>query len=136
MSGATNALSRRGAVVILMALAASSAARPAWADEMRDLSRAEVKEGLAAGAIILVDVREPDEFAAGHIAGAVPMPLSAFDAAKLPVADGKQLVFYCHSGRRARLAYAQAQAAGRSGIAIYGGSMIDWEGAGEPVARQ
>jgi rhodanese-related sulfurtransferase len=42
-------------------------------------------EMLAAGEAILVDVRESDEFASGHVAGALSMPLSRFQASALPV---------------------------------------------------
>ena len=44
-----------------------------------DLDRQAVKAGLQDGSIVLVDVREPHEFAAGHIPGSVSMPLSVFD---------------------------------------------------------
>lgn len=103
---------------------------------LNDLPRSAVKAGIADRSLILIDVREPDEFAAGHIPGAINMPLSAFDPAKLPREADKQVVIYCHSGRRARLAVAQAQAAGRSDIdTIYGGSMSDWIAAGEAVEK-
>jgi rhodanese-related sulfurtransferase len=100
------------------------------------VTREEVKAGLADGSIILIDVRETDEFGAGHIPGAVSMPLSTLDPAKLPKEDGKRVVLYCHSGRRAGLAQAQTEAAGRTDItAVYAGSMNDWLAAGEPVAK-
>lgn len=41
-----------------------------------DLDRETIKRGLADGSVVLVDVREPHEFAAGHIPGAVSLPLS------------------------------------------------------------
>ena len=49
-----------------------------------DLDREAVKRGLADGSILLVDVREPHEFAAGHIPGSVSMPLSTFDPDAIP----------------------------------------------------
>jgi len=51
---------------------------------------------------ILVDVREPDEYAHQHIAGARLMPLSRFDPSTLPSAAGKTLVLQCNSGNRSR----------------------------------
>ena len=99
-------------------------------------SRQDVKAGLAAGTIILLDVREPDEFAAGHIAGARLTPLSAFNVAVLPREPGKQVVLYCQSGRRALIAHSLATGAGRNDLAVYSGSMLDWRGAGEPVDWQ
>ena len=47
---------------------------------------------------LLVDVREPDEYAAGHIPGAVNAPLSTLDRADLP-AD-RPLFLYCRMGSR------------------------------------
>ena len=55
-----------------------------------DLDRETVKRGLADGSLVLVDVREPHEFAAGHIPGSVSLPLSMFDPAQLP--DGQRVV--------------------------------------------
>jgi rhodanese-related sulfurtransferase len=42
----------------------------------RNLTIDEVKQGLASRSVLLVDVREPNEFALAHIAGAVNFPLS------------------------------------------------------------
>lgn len=119
---------------LLFAAAALTAIGPASA-EQATVTREDVKAGLADGSITLIDVREQDEFDAGHIAGATLMPMSSFDPAKLPKSNGKRIVFYCHSGRRAGLAATQAEAAGRSDIAVYAGSMNDWLAAGEPVEK-
>ena len=48
---------------------------------------------------LLVDVREPDEFAAGHIPGAINAPLSALGETELPA--GRPLFLYCLRGSRA-----------------------------------
>ncbi|OJW24974.1 MAG: sulfurtransferase, partial [Sphingopyxis sp. 65-8] len=58
---------------------------------------------LAAGEAILVDVREADEFASGHVAGALSMPLSRFQASALP-AGGKPVILTCAAGRRSAMA--------------------------------
>lgn len=58
-----------------------------------------VCEGKAA----LVDVREPGEFAGGHIEGAVNHPLAGFDPAALPN-DGRRVVLYCAAGGRSATA--------------------------------
>ena len=98
-----------------------------------DLSPQQVKDGLNAGRVLLIDVREPDEFAAGHVPGAVNLPLSSFRADALPPASDVPVVLMCRSGHRAAQALAIAQAAGRADIDIYPGSMIDWKAAGGPV---
>lgn len=101
--------------------------------EIRVLDRASVKQGLAAGTILLVDVREPHEYTAGHIPGAISFPLSRFDAAKIPVIQGKDVVFVCRSGRRTQEAIRLSLEAGKPYSTHYAGSMLDWLQSGEPV---
>jgi len=97
------------------------------------VTREQVKAGLADGSITLIDVREPNEFAAGHIPGSANMPLSRFDPSQLP-RDGKRIVFSCRSGNRTLQAIEMSRLFGRKdACAHYAGSMIDWVGAGEPV---
>ncbi len=98
-----------------------------------DLDREEVARGLQDGSILLVDVREPHEFAAGHIPGSMSLPLSTFDAADLPVAEGRRIVFSCASGVRSVRAIEFAQAAGLDLREHYKGGFKDWLAAGEPV---
>jgi rhodanese-related sulfurtransferase len=102
---------------------------------VEDVSLKDLKAGLADGSIVLVDVREPYEFAAGHIPGASLNPLQSFDPDALPAAEpGKRIVFSCRSGRRSITALGLAQQAGRDDIrAHYPGGILGWEGAGEPV---
>jgi rhodanese-related sulfurtransferase len=91
-----------------------------------DLDREEVARGLQDGSILLVDVREPHEFAAGHIPGSMSLPLSTFDAADLPVAEGRRIVFSCTAGVRSVHAIQIAQAAGRDVREHYRGGFKDW----------
>ena len=64
------------------------------------LSPVEVAARLKARTAVLVDVREPDEHAREHIAGAVAAPLSAFEAAHLGLTPNKDVIFMCRSGNR------------------------------------
>jgi rhodanese-related sulfurtransferase len=96
-----------------------------------DLDREAIKQGLREGSLVLVDVREPHEFAAGHIPGAVSHPLSTFDPASLP--EGKRIVFSCAAGVRSVRALEFAQAAGRDLHEHYKGGFKDWIASGEPV---
>lgn len=90
---------------------------------------------LADGSALVVDVREPDEFASGHIAGALSMPLSSFQASKLPTASGKTIVLTCAAGRRSAMALDKAGAA-RPDVATHlAGGMGAWRMAGLPVVR-
>jgi rhodanese-related sulfurtransferase len=98
------------------------------------VTREELKKGLADGSIVLLDVREPNEYAAGHIPGAIPFPLSRFDPAKLPREEGKRVVFSCRSGQRTLQAIEMARLGGRKDANThYAGSMHDWLAAGETV---
>jgi len=96
-----------------------------------DLDREDIKKGLQDGSILLVDVREPQEYAAGHIPGSVSHPLSSFDPASLP--EGKRIVFSCAAGVRSVRALEFAQAAGLDVHEHYKGGFKDWASAGEPV---
>lgn len=90
---------------------------------------------LAANNVMLVDVREPGEFAAGHIAGAVNHPLSTFDPAALEVPAGKTVVLQCAGGKRSGMALdkcASAQAAIDTHLA---GGIGAWAAAGLPVVK-
>lgn len=98
--------------------------------KVRDLTAQEVKAGMAAGKILLVDVREPDELAAERIPGAVEMPLQHFNPAALPNPGDKQLVFSCRSGKRSVMASLLAQEAGLPYDAHLAGGIKAWKEAG------
>jgi rhodanese-related sulfurtransferase len=98
-----------------------------------DLDLDEVKRGVAAGTITIVDVREPHEFAAGHIPGSVSHPLSTFDPEALRELPGR-LVFSCAAGVRSIRAIEWAQAAGLDVREHYRGGFKEWAEMGEPIA--
>jgi rhodanese-related sulfurtransferase len=106
-------------------------AMPGRSPTIVDLDRETVKRGLADGSIALVDVREPHEFAAGHIPGSVSHPLSAFDPFSLP--KDKRVVFSCAAGIRSARAAEIAQAFGHDFREHYKGGFKDWLAAGEPI---
>jgi rhodanese-related sulfurtransferase len=99
----------------------------------REISPAELHRMLAANSVLLVDVREPDEFAAGHIAGAVNLPLSSFTPSNVPDADGRTVVLQCAGGKRSGIALERCAAA-RSVIDSHlEGGIGTWAAAGFPV---
>ena len=55
---------------------------------------------IAAGEATLIDIREADEHAREHIAGALSLPLSAIDRGDLHLEAGRTAVFHCKSGMR------------------------------------
>lgn len=98
-----------------------------------ELTYDEMRQGLEAGSILVVDVREAHEFAAARIPGSVLAPLSTFDPADLPDAQGRRIVFSCAAGVRSLHALAIAQGAGLAIDAHYVGGLKDWAMRGGPV---
>ncbi len=98
--------------------------------EVKNLSVQEVKEGLDRGEIVLVDVREPHEFAVERIPGGLLNALQSFDPAALPDPEGKRVVFYCRSGRRSVTSSQLAQAAGLPYDEHMAGGILAWKEAG------
>ncbi len=94
----------------------------------------DIRSGLADGSIVLVDVREPHEWDAGHIPGSLLLPLSTFDAADLPDSQGRRIVLSCRSGKRSLTAADLAHAGGVAVDAHYAGGFLDWVAQGGPVA--
>jgi rhodanese-related sulfurtransferase len=79
------------------------------------MSAEELVGRLASGdAPLVLDVRTPEEFAAGRVPGAVNIPHTELAArlGELDVASGAEVVVYCESGRRAADAEATLRGAG------------------------
>jgi rhodanese-related sulfurtransferase len=70
----------------------------------KEVNAQQLQEMIAAGKALVVDVREANEFAEGHIPGAVNMPLSTFQASKLPDGGGRTIVLNCLGGKRSGMA--------------------------------
>ncbi len=76
---------------------------------------------------IILDVREQDEFDAGHIPGAILIPYTEIEnkaEEMLPDKD-KQILVYCRSGRRSKIAAESLAKLGYTNIKEFGG-IIDW----------
>ena len=95
-------------LAILIALVAGLAcAAPDSGDAAGDVTQAEVLELVAApDGPLLLDVRTPGEFAAGHVPGAVNIPHDEVAArlSELEPYRERGVVLYCQSGRRAGMA--------------------------------
>ena len=94
----------------------------------------QVNAWLQAGEILLVDVREANEYAFERIHGALLYPLSTFDAGALPT-EGRKLVLHCGSGKRSMTAAHKLQAAGHGHLTHLAGGIQAWKAAGMPVIR-
>lgn len=83
------------------------------------------------GSCAIVDVREPNEYAAGHVAGAHNLPMSKFDPSQLP--QGKPVVIICQAGGRSAKALSQAIGAGRKDVRHYAPGTGGWKSRGGAV---
>lgn len=78
---------------------------------------------------IILDVRTPEEYADGHIPGAINVPNETIGTAEIPeLPDKAQLILvYCRSGRRSKEAAEKLVKLGYTNIVEFGG-IIDWKG--------
>lgn len=74
----------------------------------------------------LIDVRQPDEFAAGHIDGAVLMPLDQLPAEYKRIPKGVKLVVYCRSGHRSAQAVTFLRSNGYDKAVSLDGGYMAW----------
>lgn len=99
-----------------------------------ELNPHELYDGLMAGKILLVDVREIGEFAETHIEGSINLPLSNFDPFALPeVTKDQTLVFSCAGGVRSAKAAQLTQETQNPVSHHLAGGIKAWMNAGLPV---
>lgn len=91
----------------------------------------------AGDAPLVVDVRTPEEYAAGHVPGALNIPFDQMRGRATEIASGKKsgVVLYCHSGRRAGIAAKTLEERGFGRVDLLEGNMPGWERDGYPVER-
>lgn len=101
----------------------------------REISPLELRAGLQDGSVLLVDVREPDEFASGHVQGAVNIPLSAFALRDIPDEPGRTIVLQCAGGKRSAMALDRCRDAQSMIDTHLAGGINAWTSAGLPLVR-
>lgn len=87
--------------------------------------------------MVILDVRTPEEFAQGHVPGAINISHDQL-ASRLTELDGdkdKDVVLYCRSGRRAGIAAETLSANGFKKLMHLEGDMIKWDEAKRPVEK-
>ena len=99
---------------------------------LQELSAAAVETAMRAPEIVLIDVREPQEFGAERIPGALLFSLSTFDPAALRPPDGCTVVFHCGSGRRSAAAIGRRRERALAHTALMAGGIQAWTAAGLP----
>ncbi len=87
--------------------------------------------------LFILDVRTPQEYAAGHVPNAINIPHTSIEQniqqIKQAVDDGKEVVVYCHSGRRAGIAEDILQQAGITRLLHLEGDMLAWRERKQPL---
>ena len=78
---------------------------------------------------IILDVRRPDEFTAGHIPNAINVPNESIGTDEIPELPNKDqlIMVYCRSGRRSKEASEKLVKLGYTNIVEFGG-ILDWKG--------
>ena len=96
----------------------------------RQITMSEAVEMMASESdYIILDVRHPDEFSAGHIPNAVNIPnesIGADEIDELPDKD-RLILVYCRSGNRSKQASEKLVRLGYTNIVEFGG-ILDWKG--------
>lgn len=92
----------------------------------------DVAARLAQGSSVLIDVREPDEYAQEHVAGSLSAPLSTFDQAHLGTGS-ETVIFTCRSGARTGANCDRLAARVEGAAYVLQGGLGAWKTAGLPV---
>jgi rhodanese-related sulfurtransferase len=89
------------------------------------------------GKTIVLDVREPGEFAAGHLRDAKNIPLQELPKriGELEKAKSKNVIIVCQSGLRSNKAASQLNQAGFGAVYSLNGGLAAWQAQGLPVTK-
>lgn len=97
------------------------------------LGTVEAMQGAIEAGAFIIDVRQPSEYAEGHIPGAVNIPLRELVARIDEIPTDTQVIVYCKSGYRAALAGSTLNVVGLDNTRIFPPSWNGWTGAGLDV---
>ena len=120
-----------------LALATTLGCGSAEPDPIREVSQQEIVSGLESQAgPLLLDVRTPQEFAGGHLPGALLVPVAEVPGRLAEVREasrGREVVVYCERGGRAMRAAQSLTEGGFQKVGHLEGDMRAWREAGLPV---
>lgn len=97
------------------------------------LKPADVAERLKARQAILIDIREPDEFAREHVSGAVHAPLSRIDTLALAGHAGRDVIYTCRTGNRTGVNGVKLAACVPGEAFVLEGGLDAWKAQGLPI---
>jgi len=106
---------------------------------VRECAAAEIHDRLAVPGTLLIDVREPDEYRQGHIAGAINIPRGMLEF-RLSNEPGLQdtarpIVVYCKTSGRAALSVVALQSMGFADVVSLAGGFDAWVADNRAVAK-
>jgi len=93
-----------------------------------------LKELMAAGEMMLIDVRQPSEFRSGHIIGAINIPLKDLERHLDEIPSDQVIVLYCSTGYRSAMGVMALRLQGYTHVQGFPPSLAGWQAAGEPQA--
>ena len=109
-------------------------ARPAGdLQTISGIDLAELSAAIATGGLTLLDVRGRAEWDAGHLPGAVNIPLGELEQCLSALPPGRPIVVHCQSGARAAIGASLLDARGVQDVRLYGGGFTEWRAAGREV---
>lgn len=84
---------------------------------------------------VILDVRTPEEFAAGHIPGAINIPYDQLSTrtGELPATKSEEIVVHCQSGKRAGMAEKVLEEDGYTNVRDLSGHFSGWQASGRPT---
>lgn len=85
--------------------------------------------------VVLVDVREPSEYASGHIPGAINVPVRSLTKNLDKIPTDKPVVLYCSSGHRTAIGMTALRLLGYTNVRSFPLSINGWKEAGEPLEK-
>ena len=124
-------------LVIIVAASAVGLLLPALMPRGKRASPQEVVIRMNRGKNVVVDIRTPEEFAAGHLRDAKNIPLADFATriGELEKSKGKSIVVVCQTGARADKAVRLLQGAGFDDVVALDGGLVAWQAASLPLAK-
>lgn len=104
-------------------------------DPFERISAETAKQMIEKGGVVVVDVREPVEWAQGHIPDAVHIPLGTLLNQPRELLQQDNIIFVCAEGVRSAVACEVAAAIGRKQLYNLEGGTVAWGRQGYPLAR-
>lgn len=123
--------------LIILSLAITASLFAQSGSKTQHLTAVEFKKAVESKNYLLIDVRTPEEFADGHIAGAINISVNDPDFAKIvkdKTSKQKLVAFYCRSGRRSKVAINTIEPLKLQIVELNEG-IISWQQAGYKISK-